>query len=102
MHANCEQIVRRMSLMFAMSEAVFDQQGTIVDYRLLRVNPAFEAYFDIDEEGAVGSLMSQWLFQSQRIPEEWLERFSDLQTTTGGKFEERFENSIDEKGDLKA
>ncbi|NLL49608.1 MAG: diguanylate cyclase [Firmicutes bacterium] len=91
MHANCEQIVRRMSLMFAMSEAVFDQQGTIVDYRLLRVNPAFEAYFDIDEEGAVGSLMSQWLFQSQRIPEEWLERFSDLQTTTGGKFEELFE-----------
>ncbi|NMB20784.1 MAG: diguanylate cyclase [Firmicutes bacterium] len=93
MHVNCDQIVRQMSLMFAMSEAVRNQQGTLVDYKLLTVNPAFEANFGVDEKAASGKLMSEWLFRSEQIPEGWLGRFADLQTIDGGKFEELLELS---------
>ncbi|HKM42938.1 MAG TPA: HD domain-containing phosphohydrolase [Limnochordia bacterium] len=65
-------------LLFSLSEAVFDAQGSLVDYRLIKVNPVLEKLVFFDESEALGKHMSEWLFKAEKIPDSWLQTFSSL------------------------
>jgi len=92
MHSDYAQVVEGMTLVFSLNEAVYDAQGSLLDYKLIRINPAFEKKFSLSAEEALGKKLSEWLFQSDAIPERWLEAFSRLhEGMQDGKLEELLE-----------
>ena len=89
MKAIQDQLMEKLPLAFTLSKAVLDAQGFPIDYRLIQINPAFEKKFALNETEAIGRYMSEWLFESERIPESWLRAFAELLATGGRReFEE--------------
>ena len=78
-----EQLVKKMPLAFSLNEVVFNHYGLPIDYELVKTNPAFEKRLGLHETEAIGKRMSEWLFKSERIPEPWLNAFSELVVTEG-------------------
>lgn len=84
-----DQLIANMHLVFSLSEAVLDATGVPVDFRLIELNPSFEAVFAQNRTAALGKNMSEWLFQADKVPATWLHAFSVLLTQGGRReFEE--------------
>jgi len=76
-HRRTEQDFRQlfdsMSSGFAVHEMVTDEQGQGIDYRFLRVNPAFERLTGLSAENVIGRTVREVL---PSIDQSWIERYA--------------------------
>ncbi len=62
----------------ALNELVYDEQGEIVDYRILEVNPAYERIANVTHEQAVGKLATEiYKMPAEYINAFWKEHLND-------------------------
>jgi len=63
---------------YALHEAICDERGTLVDYRYLEVNPAFECYVGKTRAEVIGKRLRELWPQTEPV---WLERFGEVVRT---------------------
>ena len=80
--ADLTMLYSNMSLGFALHEVIRDEHGTIVDYRYLAINPAFEAMTGLAESDYLGKSTKQRLPDSQS---RWIEHFTEVEATAQPK-----------------
>jgi PAS domain S-box-containing protein len=76
---------------YALHEAICDDRGTLVDYRYLEVNPAFEHYVGKTRAEMIGKRLRELWPQTESV---WLQRFDEVvRTGQSTRVEHRHEST---------
>jgi len=87
-----DQLIGKTPLAFSFHEAIFNEQGYPVDYKLLEINRSFEKKFKLQSSEIVGKRMTEWLLLTEETRKKWLPSFADLIQTEGRlEFDEMLE-----------
>ncbi|GAB4303329.1 MAG: hypothetical protein Fur0034_19100 [Desulfuromonadia bacterium] len=87
-----ENIFRFMNEGVAFHEVILDDDGTVVDYRYIDVNPAFERLTGLSRETTVGRTVRELI---PEIDGEWIRRFGRVAMTGISDRIERYEPTLD-------
>ena len=76
--ARLASLYTNMTLGFALSEALYDADGKVADFRFLEINPAFERMTGVAREYWIGKRARE-MFPG--LEEEWMEHFGQMVIT---------------------
>ena len=71
-------LFENMTTGFAVHEVIHDQNGKVIDYRFLEVNPAFEKLTGTPREALIGKTVKQLMPETEA---RWIEHFGQVATT---------------------
>ncbi len=87
-----DQLIGKTPLAFSFHEAIFNEQGHPVDYKLLEINQSFEKKFNLKRSEVMGKYMTEWLLPTDEMRKKWLAPFAELMLTEGRlEFDEMLE-----------
>jgi len=90
--ADLARLYTNMSLGFALHQVIRDNNGKIVDYRYLDINPAFEKMTGIARDNWIGKTVKQVMPNTEGA---WITSFDDLDTSGEPKY---LENHVPQLG----
>ncbi len=73
-----QKIFDGLSIGFALCELLFDQEGNPIDYRFLKVNPAFEKQYTMDIRFMIGKTIKE-IYPD--VESSWIDKFSSVVLT---------------------
>jgi len=90
--ARYQNLFENMEQGYALLEAMFGDNGTVRDFRYLRVNPAFERILSVQRENVVGKTILSLFPQTENY---WLEIFTRVATTGQAARQEQYSGDFD-------
>jgi PAS domain S-box-containing protein len=72
------ELITRLEQGFAVHEAVYDEQGKMVDYRFVEVNPGFEAHTGLKPEHVMGRTIKEVIPDIEHF---WIDKYSKVVET---------------------
>ncbi len=85
-------LFRNMPSGFALHELIYDDEGVAVDYRFLRVNPAFEDLTGLKGEDLVGKTVKEVLPETEHY---WIDLFAQVVETGNSMVYENFAKALE-------
>jgi len=80
-----EQLISTTPLAFTLSEIVFDDLGSPIDFKLLEANSTFTREMEPKSKKIIGKSMKEWLFSSEEDEKKWMKNFKELTLTKDRK-----------------
>lgn len=90
-------ILDKMLNAFALHEIICDERGNPIDYRFLKVNPAFEALTGLKKENVLNKRVLEILPDTERY---WIETYGEIATSGVSKRFQNYSQELDRYFDV--
>ncbi len=96
--AHYHQLFENMTSAFAVHEMIYDEQNNPIDYRFIRVNPAFEDIVGIPAEKTIGHTVKELLPATE---EYWIKTYAQVVATGEPITFENYSQALDKHFDVR-
>lgn len=80
-----DHLISTTPLAFTLSEIVFDDLGSPIDFKLVEVNSTFTSEMEPNSKRIIGKSMKEWLLLSEEDEKRWMKNFKELTLTKDRK-----------------